>query len=75
MRMGLEALESGELLARRPDAAELSAIRDGALTFDELFSAALRLQGEMERAAAATKLPRDINHSRVSQLAVELMMG
>jgi hypothetical protein len=73
MRMGLEALERGELFVRRPDAAELSAIRDGALPFDELLGVAARLQGEMERAAATTQLPRDVDYAHVDELALELM--
>jgi uncharacterized protein len=73
MRMGLEALERGELIVRRPDAAELSAIRDGALPFDELLGVAARLQGEMERAAATTRLPRDVDYAHVDPLALELM--
>src|SRR5690606_27726004 len=39
MRMGLEVLESGDLRVRRDDADELSAIRDGAMSFDELLAA------------------------------------
>jgi hypothetical protein len=74
MRMGLEALERGELLVRRHDAAELSAIRDGALPFDELLAAAARLRSDMDRAAATTSLPDDVDRERVDALAVELMM-
>lgn len=36
LRMGVEALETGVLLVRRPDAAELLSIRDGAWSYDEL---------------------------------------
>jgi hypothetical protein len=73
MRMGVEVLESGELLVRRPDAAELNAIRDGAMSFDELLSAAIELQAAMERAAATAKLPDDVDRAYVDQLALRFM--
>jgi uncharacterized protein len=59
MRMGLEILETGELLVRRPDAEELTAIRDGALSYDELMEAATALQSRMVDAAGTTRLPTD----------------
>lgn len=68
MRMGLEVLEIGDLRVRRDDAHELSAIRDGALPFDELLAAATALQVSMERAAAVTKLPGDVDHEGVDAL-------
>jgi hypothetical protein len=74
MRMGLEALEHGELTVRRPDAAELEAIRDGALPFDDLLEVATHLQGEMERAAATTQLPRDVDPAHVDELTIELIV-
>src|SRR5690606_17813414 len=61
MRMGLEVLETGDLRVRRGDAYELSAIRDGAMTFDDLLTAANGLQKSMERAAAKTRLPADVD--------------
>ena len=74
MRMGLEALQCGELYVRRADAAELCAIRDGAWPFDELLAAAASLQQEMDRAVAAASLPPDVDRARVEELAVGLML-
>ena len=73
MRMGLEALKRGELLVRRHDADELSAIRDGSLSFDELLDVAARLHTDMEWAADTTNLPHDVDRDRVDELAVALM--
>jgi predicted nucleotidyltransferase len=73
MRMGLEALRSGELLVRRSDADELNAIRDGTMTFEQLVSVASGLQNEMERAAECAELPADVDYEAVDRLAVELM--
>ncbi len=60
MRMGLEALELGDLRVRRPDAAELLAIRDGALTYDALRELASSLEQRMKSAVATSSLPVDV---------------
>jgi hypothetical protein len=73
IRMGLEVLQRGELMVRRPDAAELNAIRDGAMSFDELLAAASRLKQEMEHAAATAKLPADVDHEQVDRLTLQLI--
>jgi predicted nucleotidyltransferase len=63
MRMGLEALEQGELAVRRSDAAELRAIRDGALPFDRLLDMANGLEHAMERAAETSPLPAAVDRA------------
>lgn len=73
MRMGLEVLRSGDLAVRRPDAAELNAVRDGAMSFEQLLTAAAELQEEMEQAAAGSCLPADIDPDQVDRLAFDLM--
>jgi predicted nucleotidyltransferase len=73
MRMGLEVLERGELIVRRPDAAELNAIRDGAMSFDELLAAAARLEETMEHAAATTKLQDDVDRDQIDRLVLQLI--
>lgn len=73
MRMGLEVLQTGQLRVRREDAAELSSIRDGALSFDELLAMAGALQQAMENAAAASGLPADVDYGRVDALLVDLL--
>lgn len=73
LRMGLEVLESGKLEVRRHDAGELQAIRDGALSFDELLATATVLQEKMERAVVTTRLPQDADFTWLDALAVELM--
>ncbi|MDF3068867.1 MAG: Nucleotidyltransferase [Polyangiaceae bacterium] len=68
MRMGLEVLQTGDLRVRREDAAQLSAIRDGALSFDALLAMAGDLQQSMSEAAAAAELPHDVDYERVDAL-------
>ena len=71
MRMGLEALRTGDLLVRRPDAQELMAIRDGVLSFDELLAEAARLREEMADAAGRSRLPDEVNPDVADRLVFE----
>lgn len=73
MRMGLEVLRHGELYVRRADAAELLAIRDGALSYDELLAEATALQASMASEAQTTQLPRDIDRDFVDELLLRLV--
>ncbi|MBI4817306.1 MAG: nucleotidyltransferase domain-containing protein [Deltaproteobacteria bacterium] len=75
MRTGLEVLERGDLLVRRADAAELSAVRDGALGFEALVEEAEALRARMSKAAETCRLPRDSDKSAVDALAAEVMLG
>ena len=68
MRMGLEVLASGELRVRRDDAAELAAIRDGALPFDALLAQVEDMRAAIERAAETTTLPEDVDRDAVDAL-------
>lgn len=73
MRTGLELLETGELRVRRPDAVELIAVRDGALSYDDLLAQAAGLESRMGAAARTTSLPDQIDHGLVDGLAMELI--
>jgi len=73
MRMGLEVLETCELHVRRGDAEQLSAIREGALSFDDLLVLAGDLQQSMQKATAATELPHDVDYNRVDALLTTVL--
>jgi len=73
MRMGLEALEEGELRVRRPDADELRAIRDGALSFEALMAEAKGLEDRIAVAASTTTLPEAVDADLVDALLLELV--
>lgn len=72
MRMGIEVLESGELHVRRHDAEELLAIRDGAMTFEDLMTSAEELKARMEQAASAARLPVEVDQDAADALLLEL---
>ena len=73
MRMGHEVLLHGDVRVRRDDAEELAAIRDGALSYDELLAEATRLEEAMEEAAAMATLPASVDHEEVDALAFSLI--
>jgi hypothetical protein len=73
MRTGLELLETCELHVRRSDAHELNAVRDGAMTFDELQKVASELQAKMLAAVKGTALPADVDHAFVEEMALEII--
>lgn len=72
MRMGLEALETGELQVRRDDADELAAIRDGALSFEQLLQQAGTLSSKMEAASRVSTLPLDVDRAFVDELVRDI---
>lgn len=73
MRMGLEVMKVGELRVRRADAAELAAIRDGALTFEALQRLAGDLQQEMSQVESTTRLPADVDPPQVDALVLAIV--
>lgn len=71
LRMGAEALETGILNVKRPDAAELLEIRNGTWTYEELVNYAEKMDKHVREVLyKTTKLPRTPN----IKLAAEVMM-
>lgn len=75
LRMGLEVLELGDLRVRRRDAAELLAIRDGALTYDELKRVARDLEARMQAALVTTSLPADVEPGLADDVVRAVVLG
>ncbi len=73
MRTGLEVLREGVLRVRRPDAAELSAIRDGAYSYEQLIVEAERLEAEMGTALSASKLPKKPDKAAIDRVLQQLL--
>lgn len=70
---GRRARRATALRVRRAYAAELNAIRDGALTFDQLQNLANELQAKMLDAVKTTALPADVEAEFVEQLAFDVI--
>lgn len=51
----------------------LSAIREGAMPFDELLTAAAALQGSMERVSTTTRLPADVDREGADDLLLPML--
>jgi len=73
MRMGLEALQQGTFAVRRSDADELIAIREGALSFEQLLAAAKHLERELRGAAETTSLPAKADPDDIDRWFVEIV--
>lgn len=74
LRMGAEILETGEVAVRRADAAELLAIRAGALEYDALLEQADALDQRMRDALSRTPLPAEVDEEALDRLLVEISM-
>lgn len=72
MRMGHEAIETGEIRVRRPDADELAAIRDGASSYDALMAQVHALRAELQAARDRCTLPAEVDAAWVDEICSEL---
>lgn len=70
LRMGKEALSTGVIQVKREDAAELLAIRNGSMTYDEILSYANSINEEIKVLSNTTALPSQPNRL----LAADLIM-
>ena len=67
LRMGLEVLETGKVLVKRPDAGELLEIRHGAWTYDKLVEYAAGMRDRIDLAYKNTRLPKTVNHVKLNE--------
>lgn len=73
LRMGLEALRDGEILVKRPDAAELLEIRAGAWTYEQIVEYAETMDKEIREVwYVKTQLPKKPNLQRAAQLLMDV---
>ena len=61
LRIGYEALTTGEINVFRPDSKELLEVRDGSMTYDELIAYAEVMDIKIKEAYNVTKLPKRAN--------------
>jgi predicted nucleotidyltransferase len=71
MRMCLEILETGQVNVKRPDAAQLLEIRNGAWTYDELIEWAERQEQTISEAASI--LPDRPEYERIDDLCCQII--
>ena len=73
LRMGIEALSTGELVVRRPDAEELLAIKRGEWSLEKVQHEAQRLFDECRDAKNTSPLPDEPDKEVVNSLCVEVI--
>lgn len=73
LRMGAEALETGKLVVKRPDAAELLAIRAGAWSYEEIVEYAEHMDNQVRSVLyPTTDLPKHPNVELAAKLIMEV---
>jgi hypothetical protein len=73
LRTGAEALETGTIIVRRPDAEELLAIRNGAWSYDELIAYAEQMDKHVREVLyLKTKLPKKPNIELAANLILQI---
>jgi len=73
LRMGEEALTTGEIIVKRPDAEELLAIRHGSMTYEEIVDYAEDMHDRiMNKHYKETVLPKKPDLKKVAQLLMDV---
>ena len=72
LRMGLETLQTGEVLIKRPDAEELLSIRNGAWTYEQLLEYAAHMKAEVNEWYKKTDLRPTVDYDKAAILLTEI---
>lgn len=73
LRMGIEFLDTGELIVERPDRDELLSIKRGALTLHEVQDMAEMLFAELKTYGGKCSLPTKTDDDKINQLCVDIV--
>ena len=73
LRMASEILRDGIVRVTRPDREELLAIRDGALSYDELLERCEALEASLVPARSRSPLPENPDEAALDALAIRLI--
>jgi predicted nucleotidyltransferase len=72
LRMGYEAVTEGVLRVKRPDAAELLAVRNGAWTYEEVLAYAEDMDAKVHAAVEHSPLPKHTDLKFAAQLVLDV---
>jgi uncharacterized protein len=75
LRMAREILSTGNVFVKRPDAAELLSIRDGALPYEDLVAWAEKEDRELQAIAKASTLPNAPDAKAIDDLCCDLIQN
>lgn len=70
--MAAEILETGEVIVRRPNRAELLEIRSGAFEYDELIARAQEKVAQIDEIARRSSLPEEPDVTRIEEVLVQI---
>jgi predicted nucleotidyltransferase len=73
LRMGMEILETGQVIVDRPDKEELISIRNGAWSFDQAEEYAQQCEKKLASLYNTTSLPHNPNRIAIDKLCVQLL--
>lgn len=73
LRMGLEILETGKVIVKRPDAHELLFIKNGGWTYEKVIEYAEEMNKKLDDAYKITKLPRSVDYIKINELYHKLI--
>lgn len=68
LKMGLEILETGKVVVKRPDREELLLIKNGGWTYEQVMEFTESTQKKLDEAYKKTKLPKSVNFEEVNKL-------
>ena len=72
LRMGYEALDQGKIIVKRPDAAELLAIRNGSQTYEELVNYADYMDEMVKERYKTTSLQKTANTKAIAKILMDV---
>ena len=75
LRTGLEILQTGEIIVRRPDAKELMEIRNGKWTYEKLMTEAEGLDAQIRDAYDKSTLPRQVDLEKIDAVLFDVLNG
>lgn len=73
LRMGLEIITEGKVIVKRPDAAELLAIRNGAWSYEQIVAYADEMEKKIEAAEEKSVLPWAPDTKKIKTLQKDLI--
>ncbi len=73
MRTCKDILTTGKVTVRRPDAAELMAIRKGSMSYDQVVQMATELDAELKVLHTKTSLPNEADHDKLEKLLIDIV--
>jgi len=74
IKMAREILETGEVKVLRPDAEELKAIRNGALTYEQVVEFAEKEDAALVEVARKSNLPKHPDVNKIHQITYEMIL-